>query len=337
MHKKYQIGLVAVFFSLQGFGQTGGQHSFEFLNTAPNARLAALGGVNVSLRDRDVNFFAYNPALGGDSLAGFAAASYQFYVADIGQSSVVYAHQFNSIGTLTFGMQHINYGEIAGYDASGAEIGSFKSSETALVISKTHQVSNFRFGVNLKPVFSNIAGYRANALLFDLGGTFIHPRQDLTVGLVIKNFGLVLSEYADGSHTKVPFDVQAGITFKPEHMPLRFSFTAYNLGTTSGSYDDPQNDEDDLSSFDKVMGHLNMGAEILFHRNVNILVAYNFLRQQELKTENTGGNGFCIGASVKIKSFELIVSRTSYSTGNGAYGFTLTSNIQNMIFKKRTI
>src|SRR6187402_496502 len=85
------------FLSLSGSlsAQIGGQRSYEFLNVPANARLAALGGINTSLVDRDINFLFSNPALISDSLAGFASASYQFYVADIGQSGFAYAHDFN--------------------------------------------------------------------------------------------------------------------------------------------------------------------------------------------------------------------------------------------------
>ncbi len=326
-----------MFLSYQGLAQLGGQQSFDFLNVPGNARLAGLGGVNVSLADKDVNFFFSNPALVSDSLAGYASASYQFYVADIGQASFAYTHKFKSIGTISFGVQHMSYGEITGYDASGFEIGSFKSGETAIVISKSHQVSNFRVGANLKTVFSNIAGFYSSAMMLDLGGTFIHPTQNLTVGLVFKNLGFVLSEYSGTSETKVPFDVQVGATFKPEHMPLRFSLTAYNLASSGDAYDNPDDEDDDLGSFDKIIGHINIGTEILFHRNVNVLLAYNFLRQQELKTENSGGAGLSLGAAIKIKAFDIVFSRSSYSVGNGAYSFTVVANIQNMIFKKRAI
>src|SRR5688572_5855330 len=163
--------MLALFPALKGMAQFGGKRSFEFMNVPANARLAALGGVNTSLTDRDVNFFFSNPALVSDSLAGFASAGYQFYVADIGQASFAYAHPFKKIGTVSFGVQHMSYGEITGYDPSGQEIGSFKSGETALVISKSHRVSHFRLGANLKMVFSNIAGFRASAMMIDIGGT----------------------------------------------------------------------------------------------------------------------------------------------------------------------
>jgi hypothetical protein len=219
-----------------GFAQLGGQKSFEFLNVPNSARLAALGGVNVSLADRDVNFVLSNPTLIDDTLGGFASISYQFYVADIGQATAVYAHQFRRIGTLAFGMQHLNYGEITSYDATGAEIGSYKSGETSLFVSKGHQISHFRFGATLKMAFSSIAGYRANALMVDVGGLFIHPQQDFTVGIAVKNLGFILSDYAESSSSGLPFDVRIGASLKPEHMPLRFSLTAYNLVNAYGSY-----------------------------------------------------------------------------------------------------
>jgi len=325
-----------MFLSYQGLAQWGGQRSFDFLNVPGNARLSGLGGVNVSLADKDVNFFFSNPALVSDSVAGYASAGYQFYVADIGQASFAYTHKFKTIGTISVGVQHMNYGEITGYDASGLEIGSFKSGETALVISKSHQVSNFRVGANLKTVFSNMAGFHSSAIMLDFGGTFIHPTSDITIGLAFKNLGFVLSEYSETSDTKVPFDVQVGATFKPEHMPLRFSLTGYNL-VSSGVYDNPDDEVDDAGSFDKIIRHINIGAEILFHRHVNVLLGYNFLKQQELKTENSGGSGFSIGAAINVKAFDVVFSRSSYSVGNGAYSFTVSANVQNMIFKKRTI
>jgi hypothetical protein len=322
-------------YSSSAWAQLGGQSSFEFLNLPTHARLAALGGVNVSHADKDVNFFFSNPALTGDSLAGWASAGYLFHVAGIGQASFAYTHQFKKIGSVSLGVQHINYGELVGYDATGSPAGQFRSGETALVISKSHQVSFFRLGGAIKTVFSNLAGFRSSAVMLDMGGIFIHPEQELTIGLVIKNFGFVLSEYSETSSTSLPFDVQAGVTFKPEHMPFRFSFAANNLIRPGKVYDNPI-DEEKLKTLDKVMSHLNVGAEILLHPQVQVLAGFNFLRQKELKTES-GGAGFTFGLSANIKSVDLTFSRSRYSIGNANYMFTLASNIEQMIFRKKEL
>ena len=308
--------------------------SFAFVQLPNNARLSALGGVNVSLTDRDANFFYSNPALSGDSLAGFASVNYQHYVADVGQTTFSYAHRFSHIGTVAFGVQHVGYGSIQGYDATGAETGEFKSGETALFISKSYQRANFRLGTTLKVAFSNIAGYRANAVLFDIGGVFIHPEQDFTVGLTIRNFGFVWSEYSSTSRSTLPFDVLLGTTFKPEHMPLRFSLTAYGLGTYDPYYD-PLSGNPEPGTLDKVLRHLNFGVEILISRNINLMVGYNYRIHQELKLEDAGGAaGLALGFSVSIKTFEFTFSRSTYVVGNAGYAFTLSKNIDKMLKRR---
>jgi hypothetical protein len=337
VYKGILISIFGLFLCGTVAAQFGGEKSFQFLTLPSSARSAAIGGVNVSLADRDVNFFFNNPSLVSDSLKGFASAGYTFYVADIGQSVFAYTHDFNRVGSISFGVQHLGYGTITGYDDTGLETGSFSSSETALVISKSHQISIFRMGASLKFVTSSIAGYRSSALVVDIGGLFVHPEKNLTVGLVIKNVGLVFSEYSSTSETKIPFDVQAGVTFKPEHMPIRASLTAYNLTSLGNAYDDPNSKDDGSGDIKKVMQHLAFGAEILIHKNVNVLLGYNVLKQQELKTQNTNGGGFTAGASLKIRAIDLAISRSSYSIGNAAWSFTLAADINKMFFKKSLI
>lgn len=322
------------FFSTTAVAQIGGKHAFEFVNVPGNARLTALGGVNVSLVDRDPNFFFSNPSLVGDTLSGWASAGYQFYVADIGQSVFSYSPVFKKVGMLSVGVSHMSYGNIKAYDQTGLEIGDFKSSETLLVISKTHQVNHFRFGASLKGAFSSIAGYRATALMFDLGGTFIHPSSEFTAGVTIKNLGFMLAEYSESSDSSLPFDVQLGSTFKPEHMPVRFSITAYNLTQADISYYDPSQANEKPQTLDKVLRHFNFGVELLLHRNVNILLGYNYLLHKELKLENTGGgSGLSFGFSARVKSFEFVFSRSSYIVGTAAYNLTLSADL-NKILKR---
>src|SRR5690606_32193412 len=96
-------------------------NTFDFLNLPPGARLAGLGGVNVSLADRDLNFMVGNPALFSDSLAGVASASYEFYVADIGQAFVSYAHEFGVAGTFSIAFLRLTYGTADGSLHTGTE------------------------------------------------------------------------------------------------------------------------------------------------------------------------------------------------------------------------
>lgn len=312
----------------------GGRHTFDFLQLSAHARLSALGGVNVSLADKDVNFFHNNPALAGDTLNGFASAGYQFYVGDVGNALFSYAHDLGKFGQILTGIQHTRYGTIRGFDETGVETLEFSSGETAILVGRTHSIGNFRLGVSIKGVFSNIAGYRASAFMVGLGGLFLHPDQDLTFGLTLKNMGIVLSEYTQTSSGTVPFDVQAGVTMKPQYMPLRFSLTGYQLLRSRLLSDDALTGEKP-SALEKMFSHLNVGAEILLHRNVNVMVGYNYLLHQALQTGNSGsGAGFSYGFSLLVKPVEFVFSRSGYTAGNAGYSFTLSANT-NQILKKK--
>lgn len=328
------ITLVFCSIATTGWAQIGGRQAFDFLQVPTHARLAAMGGVNVSLADRDVNFFHSNPALAGDTLNGFVSAGYQFYVGDIGNAMFSYAHDLGRYGQLLAGIQHTNYGSLQGYDESGLETLEYASSETALVVGKTHEIGNFRLGATVKAVFSSIAGYRATGMMMDLGGVFLHPTQELTIGLTLKNMGFVFTEYSSTSSSELPFDVQAGISIKPEHMPLRFSLTGYHLTKARLLYEDRLGERS--STLKQVFSHLNLGAEILLHRNANVLVGYNYLLHQALKSETGGsGAGLSYGFSLFVKPVEFVFSRSAYTVGNAGYSFTLLTNTKHILKRRK--
>ena len=180
----------------------------------------------------------------------------------------------------------------------------------------------------------NLLGAGATAVLVDLGGVLQHPHEQLTVGLVFKNAGFILSDYTTRGEGSVPFDVQAGITFRPEHMPLRFPFTGYQLVRSHLLPEDHATGER-TSGLKKIFNHLNFGAEILLHRNVEVLAGYNYLLHQSLKTESGGsGAGICLGFSVRVKPVELVFSRNSYTVGNAGYAFTLLTNMNQLLRKQ---
>jgi hypothetical protein len=243
-----------------------------------------------------------------------------------------YAHDFKKAGIIGIGIQHLGYGTIQGYDATGMETEKYNAGETALMITRSSKAGNFRVGATLKGIFSNVAGYSANALAVDIGGVYVHPEKDFTVGMVIKNLGFLLTDYSGTSHSTLPFDVQFGTTFKPEHMPLRFTITTYNLSRWNVAYHDPAGSLSESSGIGKLLSHFNFGAEILFHRNFNFLAGYNVLVHKELKLEAAGGGaGVSLGIAARVRAFEFIVSRSSYVAGSAGYSFTVLTNFKSLI------
>ncbi|GAA0890853.1 type IX secretion system protein PorQ [Fulvivirga kasyanovii] len=316
--------------------QVGGQRSYEFLNIPYSARVSGLGGVNVSLADVDINMAYNNPALTSDTLSGYLSFNYLSYFADIHSFSFIYQHDFGKYGAWFVGANHFDYGTIESFDDTGADLGELDAGETVIYLGRSHKAGNFTAGATLKFISSSITGYTSSAVAMDIGGVFMHPSRQLTAGLVFKNIGFVASEYTDSDAAKLPFDVQLGASFKPSHMPFRFSFTGYNLYQGDISYYDAaqMQAEDEPGTFDKIFRHIVVGAELLLTKNVNLRMGYNHLIRQELKLESTsGGAGFSFGLMFRVKAFEFAYSRGGYHAAGGSNNFTLTANT-NLFFRK---
>ncbi|CAN5118608.1 hypothetical protein BH23BAC1_BH23BAC1_14290 [soil metagenome] len=323
--------------SHQVIGQVGGRRSFEFLNLPGNARISGLGGVNVSNRDADVNLFLSNPSLLQQEVHQHISLSHFLFLADITLSNLTMAYDFEKAGMFAFGLQYLNYGSFDAYDDTGLEAGQFRANEYAFTIGHSRTTGLFTMGANLKFANSNIASFQARAFLLDIGGLYKHPVEDFTVGLVIKNFGLMAREYISGAATTLPFDVQLGTTFKPEFMPFRFSITGYNfyrLG--SGPSHSLNGNKEETGSVNKILNHFAFGTEVLLNKNINLRAGYNHLIRQELRLEEaSGGAGFSLGFLIRIKAFEFAYSKAFYHVAGGTDYFTLTSNLGTFIKNKK--
>jgi len=336
-----KLALVFLTMLQAGFlsAQLGGQRTFEFLNLPIGSRVSGLGGVIISATSDDVNMFLSNPSLLDTAVDNYVSWSFLPFYADVKFNTLAYAKNFKKIGMLGFGIQHLNYGTIEGFDLAGNPVGTFDANETAITVSHSHQLGPFRLGVNLKFAHSKIYTFGSSALLLDLGGSFIHPEQELVVSLLFKNFGFLLSDYSATARSSLPTDVQLGVTFKPKYMPFRFTFTAYNLNKSNATYFDTEqsNPDDQPGTFDKIFRHINIGTEIVLSKNVNVRFGYNHLIRKELRLENrAGATGLSFGLMARIKAFELSYTLATYHVDGGRSHFTITSDL-NKIFNKKSI
>ncbi len=210
--------LTALVFEIQA-QFLGGQQSFSFLKFPAHAQIAALGGVNISLRNSNVNLFTSNPALLNTEMHKHGSISYVPYYAGVRYSTLAYGHEFEKAGTWGVALQYMNYGSFEETDATGAVIGNFSANDFVFTTSHSRTSGPYTIGVSMKLVGSTLANYNAYGLLFDIGGLFKHPVHDFTVGLAIKNVGLALDTYTPDGKLTMPFEVQLGTSFKPKFMP----------------------------------------------------------------------------------------------------------------------
>ncbi len=325
--------------------QTGGKNSFEFVNLPGNAHVAALGGINVSTYDRDVNMVWQNPALLRDTMNRYLSVNYIPFFASIKGGSLAYSHKFKKIGTLAMGIQYINYGSMVERDETGNELGTFRPQDIALMVAKSHTIGVFTLGGTLKYVSSSIAhSYASHGLMMDAGGIFRHPVRDFTIGMTFKNIGFALKKYNKDAPARAPFDIQLGASYKLEHIPVRFSLTAHHLykfdivyldTAQNKKYDLDGNEEKQKKNFaDKALRHFIVGTEFLLSKNLHARLAYNFQRRREMRlVDRAGTAGFSWGVMIRIKAFEIDFSRSTYSLAGGKNWLTVTMDMGRMFGK----
>jgi len=325
------------------FSQIGGRHVYDFLNLTPSARIAALGGVNISTLDDDLNFGYANPALVNDSMHQHVSLSFTNYLAGINFGYASYSHTLAGIGSLHSGIHYVNYGKLQGADEYGNLTGEFSAGDFAWVIGISRSWKQFRYGANLKLINSNLAnGYNSVGLALDLGGAYQSKGKLFSAGVVLRNIGSQLSTYTrTGSREPLPFEMIIGISNKLRYMPMRFSVTITNLEHPNLIFVDPNAPPQvDLNgneipaknqTLDKIFRHFVFSTEFLLGKGFRLRGGYNHLRRQELRSENRAGlSGFSMGAGIRVQRFAFDYSFSSYGVGGifTTHQFSLLMNLQ---------
>ena len=326
--------------------QIGGRAAFPFLELPPSAQVAALGGLTASARSADPTQFFASPALLNADMDHAAGLSYVSYVADIKRSTAAYVFNTERRGRFGLGLTYSSYGDLPNVDDVGNVLGTFPVNEYALAAADSYTKGKFTFGLTAKLAVSGIAGNRAVGLATDAGVLYKpHADHDFTVGLVVKNAGYMLKPYTAAAREPLPLDVQLGTTIKPEHMPLRFTFTAHHLHQWRIQYLDPNargtldaNNVEVKPSFnfgDNLARHFTAAAELLLGKGLSLRMGYNHLQARELRLDNVGGGaGFSFGAMLKISQFQLDYTYATLQAAGSSNYFTLSRSLDSFLKKK---
>ncbi|MFT6865296.1 MAG: hypothetical protein ACJA08_000113 [Cyclobacteriaceae bacterium] len=323
------LPVIFLVLSLSTHAQFG---QYQALELPSGARSAALGGTMVSLADGELMQFMNNPAALDSVLLTDITFNYNPYFADINVFSGAYYGNYGKLGPLAIGLTYLSYGDFVETDDSGNEIGSFSAHDYVIAIGKSHQAGPFTLGVNMKFTQSAIESYSSTAMVFDLGGIYRVPESGVTFGLAFKNFGFKLNDYYQSINSNIPFDVQMGVSIKPEYMPFKFTITTYNLVEENLVFKPENQAQTSRTSayFDKVLRRVNIGTELILNDAIQVQLGYNHLRRQELKLEDTaGGAGLSYGLSIGIKKIKFRYARAKYHVAGGANFISLQTNLNN--------
>lgn len=343
MLKRLVLFFLFIFNLISLFPQTG-RGVYRFLDLPVSSRMAAIGGMNVSLRDNDVNFAFMNPALLTGETHGVIGLNIANYLADIKFGSAVYGHNFGENNFTSFGVQYVDLGKFEGYDELGNFTEDFTAKDIALYMSYARRLDDyFTVGATFKPIFSSYERYTSFGIAFDAG---INYSRDLfSAGLVFRNMGAQLKAYypdEQGQHREpLPFDIQLGVSKKFAHAPIRISGTLNNLNrwnvagyqtdkTTTNL--DGTTEEKKVKPVDMAFRHLVLGVELVPSDNFYIALGYNHRRNQEMTMEGFKSlAGFSAGAGLKLYKFHVGFGLTQFQVGNFAYQFSFSTDLNDFV------
>ena len=332
------------FITISAGAQIGGSYTYAFLNQTNSARIAALGGKNVSISDGDLNTPWHNPALLSPAMDNNLVLNYVGYFADIKYGYLSYGKEIEGIGSFALGLHYMDYGDFQYADPFGERNGTFDASEYAFNLIYSRKIDSFlNVGINLKPVYTSFESYTSFGLVADLGINYYNPAKYFSAGLVFRNIGMQLSTYYGGAEREaVPFEIQAGISQKLAHAPFRFSLTFQHLQKWDLQYDSELENE---SSFiqeeesitasekagdfaDNFLRHAIIGMEFLPGENFYVGFGYNYQRRQELKLSSLPAMvGFSWGVGLRISKFHISYGRATYHLAGASNHFSLSTNL----------
>lgn len=346
MKKLFLTANILFLIAQTSFAQSGGLSAYSFLNFNTSSRAAALGGSAIVTPAEDVSLMVYNPGQLSTNIDKQFSISYVGYASDISYSDFVYAQKSKRFGMLGGYIHNVNYGKFTNTDLASNVIGEFKASENAVGIVWSKALdSTLTLGVSLKGVFSNLGlGNTSSALATDIGLNYHLARKNLSAAFVIRNFGKQLKKFDGGADEKLPLQLQLGISKKLTNAPFRFSLIGQQLQKYDLSYLNPNENGIDpltgeqkvqtITSGNKIMRHVIMNVEVLFTKNFNLRVGYNFLRRNELTlTEKKGLSGFSMGMGLKISALQISFAKTLYMPYEGSNHITISGNLSD--FKKK--
>lgn len=343
--------LITYFVTLSIFlnAQIGGTKAFKFLDIPMTSRAAANGGTNMGLWNTDIHSLHSNPALLNKYMTKQIALNYCNNVGDLNFGYAAYAHSLKEKGVIAGSLQFFDYGTFNGYDEFGTKTNNFKANDYSINVSyaKPFKDSSFNIGATFKTLISTYDVYQSFGNALDFG--IVYRKTNFNASILVKNVGIVYKSYTTNSiNDKLPTNLQLGFSYKLPKAPFRPFVTFDNLNNRNLKYISPIDttgktnvlvtDSRKLDStgfqkfgvrfnnrFDGLMRHTIIGTEIVFSKNFNLQIAYNYRRQKEMTLpERRGVNGLSFGFHMNFKRFAFAYSFSKMAFPGNASIFSLT-------------
>lgn len=336
---------LSVFFLLlyvTAYGQTGGNHSFPFIDMSFNARSAGLGGDFISVYDDDITMGIANPSLLNADMNKHLSLSSALMAGGINYGMAGYGISLDRINsTLSTYVKYVSYGEFERTTVNGLSEGTFHPVEM-IVGSGIGKDINKRLSIggNLNFLYSQLETYSAFGASVDFAGTYRDVDNGFLVTVLAKNIGYQFKGYTPGVRALLPVELQLAGSYKLKHAPFRFTLLAHHLNKWDLTYTDPNEKPtiDPLTGefipvdrpgfFDKLARHFTYQLEILVTDNIHLRAGFDFHRRKEFALEQRPGiAGFSFGAGLHFNKIRIDYGFIAFSQAGYTNMLTLSTHL----------
>lgn len=303
-------------FTMSVYTQEAG--NYGYLNITNSARISALGGVNISVVEPDLELAEQNPALLCPEMGDQFSLSYLNYASDIQIGAAAYSSPFLTEGAWAVSMKYVDYGTFDGYDENGFSTGTFSAKDMALSAALGYPINeHWRFGVAARFLYSTYESYDALALSVDLGINYYDEVAGRSFSITLNHLGGQLKSFED-SHTSLPTQLVLGVTKELEHLPFCLSFTAYDLLNWDTDYIESGGKKTSFNNAEQILNHIIWGVEWVPMERFFLSVSYNYRRQRQFS--NMGGflRGVSMGGGFRSQRFSLQCAYTRHNAADGS-------------------
>jgi hypothetical protein len=184
-----------------------GKAGMSFLNIAPSANIASMGGASVA-RNTGASSIWSNPALIAFQNERSLQLSHTAWVEGINQEFAAFSTKAGA-GAFAIGLELFDSGDIDGRDDSGGETGSYSIKNGAVSLSYARPVFDWiAFGISYKKLYQKVYTETAGGSAVDAGFTILTPVKGLTLAASGRNYGSM--EKLRDEKTKLPSNLSLG-------------------------------------------------------------------------------------------------------------------------------
>ena len=289
------------------------QAAFEFLKIPMSSKSSSLGGNVVSLKDSDPTLAYSNPALLDNIEQRSVGLNFMNYIANTKIAGVQYSVPYDQLSSYAVSINYVDYGTMNKTEADGTTTGTFSAKDMNIGCTYSYQLGDkLSGGVTGRIIYSKYGTYSSVAACVDLGLLYSIAEKNINIGIAARNIGGQIKPFSD-QFEDLPFNVAAGISWKPEHAPIRLTVTMDNLTKWEET---------------KFAEHISFGTDFNLTEQLYLAAGCNLRNRTELSGE--GRKGLCgvyIGSGLNLNKIALGISYGQYQVSTSSLLINFAYNL----------